>query len=185
MNTVALSGSAWSVRRPRISEALALLAAAWLVPLLVHLVPWHGGRPLGVHLLPVFWTTLVAVRLYGVGFALVVGLVTPLVNLALTGLPAAARLGPMALEVVGFVLVAGWLARRAPRFFLAAPAACVAGKALAIGAQWAVPVFDYTRNPAGHLLASVQNGLAGLAVLSALDVGLGRMRRPREHRGDE
>ena len=149
-----------------------LLVAAWLVPFLVHLVPWHGERPLGVYLLPVFWTTLVAVRVYGIGFALVVGLVTPLVNLALTGLPAAARIGPMALEVVGFVLVAGWLARKAPRFFLAAPAAYATGKALAIGVQWAVPAFDYTRDPAAHLLASLQNGLAGLVILTLLNLGL-------------
>jgi len=172
MNTAASAGSVWSVRQPKISEALGLLVAAWLAPFLVHLIPWQGDRPLGVYLLPVFWTTLVVVRIYGIGFALAVGLVTPLVNLALTGLPAAARIGPMALEVVGFVFVAGWLARQTPMFFLAAPVAYAVGKALAIGAQWAVPVFDYTRNPAEHLLASLENGLAGLVILALLNLGL-------------
>jgi hypothetical protein len=185
MNTATASGSVWSARRPKISAALVLLAAAWLVPFLVHLVPWHGERPLGVYLLPVFWTTLVAVQLYGVGFALAVGLVTPLVNLALTGLPAAARIGPMAVEVVGFVLVSGWLARKAPRFSLAAPLAYAAGKALAIGVQWTVPVFDYTRDPAAHLLASLQNGLAGLVILTLINLGLVWWARRRKDRDAE
>lgn len=172
MNTAPASGSVWLVRQPKISEALMLLVAAWLVPFLVHLIPWQGVRPLGTHLLPVFWTTLVAARFYGIGIALAVGLVTPLLNLILTGLPAVARLGPMAIEVAGFVFVVGWLARKAPRFFLAAPLGFAAGKALAIAVQWAVPAFDYARNPAEHLLTTLQNGLPGLGILTALNIGL-------------
>jgi hypothetical protein len=115
---------------------------------------------------------LVAVRLHGLGFALAVGLVTPAVNLALTGLPAAARLGPMALEVVVFAAVLAVLVRKAPLFFMAAPVAYAAGKALTILTLWAVPAFNYHRPPVDHWAMSMQNAVPGLLVLIVVDLGL-------------
>src|SRR3954468_12358158 len=81
-------------------ETTILLATAWLVPFLVHLLPWSGHRPLGVYLLPVFWTTFVALYFRGAWLGLLVGLVTPVINLAVTGLPVSTTIGSMALEVV-------------------------------------------------------------------------------------
>src|SRR5512141_2305160 len=103
---------------PRINwrETTALLVAAWLVPLLVHLLPWSGPRPLGAYLLPVFWTTFLAVYFRGALLGLLVGLVTPVINLLFAGLPALASTSPLGLEVAGFVLVAAWLLRRRPGF---------------------------------------------------------------------
>ncbi|MFI5337409.1 MAG: hypothetical protein ACHQ5A_11530, partial [Opitutales bacterium] len=69
-------------------ETSVLLVASWLVPVLVHLVPWHGSLPLGVALLPGFWTAFVAVYFFGARIGLPVALVTPAVNLLTTGLPA-------------------------------------------------------------------------------------------------
>lgn len=146
-------------------ETTVLLVVAWLVPVLVHLIPWAGPRPLGVYVLPVFWTTLVAVYFHGGLIGLAVGLVTPLVNLALTGLPAARMTGLMGLEIAGFVFALALLVRRWPGFWAGAPLAWIAGKALAILVQWAVPAFEYHRNPFEHLAGSTQNGLAGLGVL--------------------
>ncbi|MDB6115969.1 MAG: hypothetical protein JWQ62_2914, partial [Lacunisphaera sp.] len=48
-------------------ETTILLAAAGLVPFLVHLLPWSGHRPLGVYVLPVFWTTFIALYFRGAG----------------------------------------------------------------------------------------------------------------------
>ncbi len=157
---------------PRASwrETTVLLAAAWLVPFLVHLLPWNGPRPLGVHVLPVFWTTFLAVYLRGAWAGLLVGLVTPLVNLAFTGLPAGPAAGGMALEAAGFVLAAALLLRRWPGFRLAAPLAWVAAKALAVTAQFLVPVLGDGDNPLAHLARSTRNGLAGLAVLAVINV---------------
>ena len=93
-----------------------------------------------------------------------------MINLALTGLPAFGRIGPMALEVTMFVGVAAILARKAPWSFLAGPLAYAAGKAATIGVLWAVPAFDYQRQPLEHWLGSLQNGLAGLLVLLAINL---------------
>jgi len=150
-------------------EGAVLVAVAWLVPFLVHLIPWGGARPLGVYVLPVFWTTFLAVYFYGALPALAIGLVAPLVNLALTGLPALRSAGLMGLEVGLFVGAAAWLTGRWPAFWLAAPLAWVLAKALALAVQFLVPAFDYAGEPWSHLLRSTQNGLAGLAVLAVIN----------------
>lgn len=151
-------------------EGTALVVVAWLVPFLVHLIPWGGARPLGVYMLPVFWTTFLAVYFYGALPGLAVGLVTPLVNLALTGLPALRMTGNMGMEVAFFVGAAAWLAVRWPAFWLAAPLAWVAAKALVIAVQFLVPAFGYSGEPWPHLLRSTQNGLAGLGVLAVINL---------------
>ncbi len=122
-------------------ETAALAVVAWLVPLLVHLAPWSGTRPLGVYVLPVFWTTFVAVYFYGALPGLAVGLVTPLVNLALTGLPALASVGSMGLEVAFFSLGAALVVSRWPAFWFPAPLAWLAAQALVVGGEVLVPVF--------------------------------------------
>jgi hypothetical protein len=157
---------------PRASwrETTVLLAVAWLVPVLVHLLPWAGSRPLGVYLLPVFWTTFLAVYFHGAGLGLLVGLVTPLINLLFTGLPALKNAGPMSLEVFFFVLVAALLLRRRPGGRLTAPLAWVAGKALALVVQFFLPALGPVEQPLPHLARSVQHGLTGLAVLAVINV---------------
>ena len=149
---------------------MVLLAVAWLVPFLVHIAPWSGAQPLGVYLLPVFWTAFVAVYFYGAAVGLAVGLITPAVNLVFTGLPLPLYISLMALEVFLFVLIAATALSRWPNFRLAAPLAYLAAKAVAIGLQWGIPVFDYHRDPVDHWLASLQNGLAGLGVLLAINL---------------
>lgn len=159
----------FTVRRISWRETFALLVLAWLVPFLVHLIPWAGERPLGAHLLPAFWTAFVAVYLYGGGVGLLVALLVPVFNVVATGLPALERSGLMTLELVAFVGFAAMLVHRWPSMRLAAPLAWVPAKMLAIAVQWAVPNFAYSRNPVEHFLGSTTTALAGLGVLFALN----------------
>jgi hypothetical protein len=151
-------------------ETTILLATAWLVPFLVHLLPWSGHRPLGVYVLPVFWTTFVALYFRGAVLGLLVGLVTPVVSLMVTGLPGSTTIGSMALEVGLFTLAAVLLVRRWPGFVFAAPLAWIIGKGLAIVVQNFIPAFAEYETPWAHLARSTQNGLAGLAMLVAINV---------------
>jgi hypothetical protein len=151
-------------------ETSVLLAAAWLVPVLVHVIPWDGDRPLGVYLLPVFWMTFVALYFHGALLGLLVGLVTPIANLLVTGLPAAKSVGMMSLEVAFFAVIAAWAVARWPNSRLTAPLAYVLAKAAAIMVEFVVPAFGETENPLAHLARSTQNGLAGLAVLAVINV---------------
>lgn len=162
----------FSLERVSWRETLVLMAVAWLVPFLVHLIPWAGPRPLGVHLLPAFWTAFVAVYVYGFGTGALVALVVPFANFCTTGLPALERTGLMTVELVAFVGFAALLVNRWPALRLAAPLAWLPAKLLAIAVQWAFPVFDYTRNPVDHFVGSTSNSLAGLGVLLALNLAL-------------
>ena len=157
---------------PRVGwrETTVLLAAAWLMPVLVHHIPWDGHRPLGVYLLPVFWVTFVALYFHGLALGLLVGLVTPAINLLLTGLPAFMSVGTMSLEVALFAVLAALLVVRWPGFRLAAPLAYLAAKAAAILIEFVIPAFGETEAPLSHLARSAQNGLAGLAVLAAINI---------------
>lgn len=150
-------------------EGALLVALAWLVPFLVHLVPWNGPRMLGVYLLPIFWTTFITVYFYGALPGLAIGLVAPLMNLALTGQPALRSAGMMGLEVALFVAVAAVLVARWPAFWGVAPLAWIAAKAGAIAVQFLVPIFDYSDQPFQHLIRSTQNGLVGLGMLAAIN----------------
>lgn len=162
----------FSLTRASWRETLALMVVAWLVPLLVHLIPWSGSLPLGGHLLPAFWTAFVAVYLYGCGIGLLVALVVPVANLLTTGLPALERVAPMMIELATFVMFAGLLLQRWPSLRLSALLAWVPAKTVAILIQWSVPWFDYTRNPVDHFLGMLSSVLAGLGVLLALNVAL-------------
>jgi hypothetical protein len=150
-------------------DTTVLLAASALVPFLVHLLPWWGHRPLGVYVLPVFWTTFVAVYFRGALVGLAVGLVTPVINLLLTGLPVSTDIGSMVLEVAGFVPLAALLVARGPGCWFWAPAAWIAAKAVALTAQYFIPVFHETENPLLHLIRSTENGIVGLTVLAVIN----------------
>jgi hypothetical protein len=148
------------------------MAAAILVPLLVHKLPWAWPKPAGAYLLPVFWTVFIAVYFTDVRIGLAVALAMPLVNLLVTGLPALDWLGPMGLELTGYVLVASWLVKRWPGMWLAAPLAYLPAKALVVALQWFIPAMHDPRNPIVHLRDSISNGLAGLAVLLVINLVL-------------
>jgi hypothetical protein len=149
-------------------ESFILVAVAWLVPFLVHAIPTTMPRPLGVYLLPIFWTTFVALYFHGALPALAVGLVAPVANWALTGLPNAAGLGVTGMEIAAFCAVAAFAVNRWPAFWLAAPAAWLVAKLAVILLQFLVPAYNYANEPFGHFLRSAQNGMAGLGALTVI-----------------
>jgi hypothetical protein len=170
MNSSTVVSSRVAFRKANVREIAALLAIAWVVPLLVHLAPWAGDRPLGAHLLPMFWAPFVAAYLYGGFVGAGVGLFAPAVNLAFAGFAGFGLIGPLAAEIVVFALLAGWAIRRAPRFLLVAPLACVLAKGVVMLASG---IFGAGLAATANLLApSLAVGLAGLVVLAALNAAL-------------
>jgi len=159
-------------KRATLRDTAVLLAVAWLVPFLVHLVPWSGSRPLGAHLLPMFWTAFVAVYLHGLRFGLVVALFAPALNLALTGLPALRWISVLSFELAVFALFAWWAVRRRPALWLIAPAGYLAAKLAATGLQSLLALFGDLGAPSAFLLGSIRNALPGLAALAAVNFAL-------------
>ena len=174
MTSTATTASAGTFKPLTFREAAVLLALAWLVPFLVHLVPWAGARPLGAYLLPAFWATFVALYFYGATAGLLTGLVVPAINLAVTGLPAWRSFGNTAVEVVVFVLAATWAVRRAPRVWLWAPLAYVAAKMVAsLTVAYAVTVAR--PDAASYFFTHLVTGSgAGLAVLLLINAALAK-----------
>lgn len=157
-------------KRASIRETTVLLAVAWLMPFAVHLVAWQGDRPLGAHLLPMFWAAFAAVYLFGFRTGLLVGLFAPALNLVLTGLPALSRLSWMSLEILAFVLCAWWIVRRQPAWWLVAPACFVCAKTAVTLLQIVIgvlPVEAWELIPVSILLA-----LPGLVVLAGVNVAM-------------
>ncbi len=159
-------------RKVTARETVILLTLAWLVPFLVHLVPWAGARPLGAYLLPMFWATFAAVYLYGAGTGLLVGLFAPAVNLLVTGLPSGKALGLMALELAVFTLVVAWAVRRAPRWWILAPLGYLAAKLVVTLLQLIAFGFGGFEALRHSLVTSFIGGAAGMVVLTAINFAL-------------
>lgn len=160
-------------KRASVRETAVLLVLAWLVPFLVHLVPWTGVRPLGAHLLPMFWAAFAAAYLFGLRTGLLVGLFAPALNLALTGLPAWSRLATLSFEITVFVAIVWWLVRRDRAAWYLAPLAYVAAKAagtLLLFVAGALPVSAWSALPASLVAA-----LPGLGVLIGVSLVLARL----------
>lgn len=151
------------------------MGVAWLIPFLVHVLPWSGARPLGAHLLPMFWATFVAVYFYGLRVGLLTGLFAPVVNLIATGLPALQFLSVLAFELVVFAVFAWLLIRRAHAFWLIAPLGYLVAKSCSSTLHFFMHPFGPIGEPLRFFLGSLQNGLAGLAVLALINFGLVRV----------
>lgn len=149
-----------------------LLAIAWLIPFLVHVLPWGGTRPLGAYLLPMFWMAFVAVYLHGLRLGLLVGLFSPMLNLLITGLPALGWLSMMGLELIVFIFFVWWTIRRTPRFWLIAPFGYLVAKILStLGLALMGKYVDFGTS-SSIIIESLRNGLPGLGVLAVINLAM-------------
>ena len=147
------------------------LAAALALPYLVHLLPAGGGPPQGARLLPIFYAGLVLVLRGAPVPALAVAVLAPLLNRAVTGMPAGPMLPTLMIEVLLFTLVLIAAARILPR---SAPylgpiaylmAAVVARQLLVPGAA-----------PVATVVATVPVAWMGLVMLLTVGVLVGARR---------
>jgi len=86
--------------------ASLLLATGILLPAVFHLI---GGPAAGGMLLPMHIPVLIAGMMLGPFYGAVVGVFIPVVSLLLTGMPDAAKLPFMILQLVSFGFVSGYL----------------------------------------------------------------------------
>jgi hypothetical protein len=169
--------------RPTVRATALLLLAAWVVPFVVHLIPWSGERPIGAYLLPMFWTAFIATYFYGARIGALVGVFVPVLNVILTGLPDVVRLGSTVTELVTFAAVAALLVGRFPRLWVVAPLAYVVAKIFS-AAVVALLRSDAAGWAPAALAASLTRALAGLAVLLVINVVLMRL-RPKSPAGHD
>jgi len=170
MTSLATAAPAGLFRKLTVRDAVLLLALSWLVPFLVHLVPWANPRPLGAYLLPAFWATFVAVYFFGAAAGLLTGLFMPALNLVLTGLPGWRSFGSVSMELVVFVLATTWAVRQAPRLWIWAPLGYVFAKtvtALTLNTTATIDRPDAAGYFFTHLIVGNGAGLVALLLINA------------------
>lgn len=114
--------------------ALLFMAGNIVLPQLCHLV--HLGGPT---LLPIYFFTLVGAYKYGLKAGLLTAVLSPLVNSALFGMPAAAVLPAILVKSVLLAVAAGYTAQRFRRITIPALAGVVlAYQAAGTLVEWAL-----------------------------------------------
>jgi uncharacterized membrane protein len=105
-HTYTATSSAWTLpaRHPRALtiQAGLVLAAAWLLPAVIHLL----GLPVR-QLLPMHWPAMLAGLVYGWRSGAVIGALSPIVSYAISGMPRPAVLPSMTLELAAYGAIAG------------------------------------------------------------------------------
>ncbi|MSU66077.1 MAG: hypothetical protein EXS38_08280 [Opitutus sp.] len=117
------------------SEVGILLALSLMFPFLIHILPVPEDARLGPRLLPMFYAPLLGALLGRTRSALIVAVVAPWLNWALTSHPIPPIAFVMTLQLLTFVgVLRALLARLGSRWFLAAPAyvGCVMVGALTV-----------------------------------------------------
>jgi hypothetical protein len=151
-----------------LATTVSALALSAVLPVLVHMLPVTGGMPAGARLLPIFFAPLIAALLGRPAAALTAALLAPALNHLLTGMPAAATLPGLMMQLVLFTGLAVLLARR-PLLTLLAPAAYLLAYYLApvlLTLLAALPGLDHlaggSTRPLTAVLASAWPGLLAL-----------------------
>jgi len=128
-------------------QGLLLIAAAWLLPSLAHLM----GLPVRM-LLPMHWPVVLAGLCYGWRSGAVIGAAAPLVSYLLSGMPPPMVLPAMTLELAAYGFLAGFAREVLHRGrFEATLASLLGGRVLFVGVMLATgvivgPLPDYLRN---------------------------------------
>lgn len=160
----------------QIPAVLVTLGLMWLVPFLIHLIPFSGIVPLGARLLPIFYAPLLAAWLFNPVVAIASSLLMPFINNSFTGMPTFNMAVMLSLELGVFSLVLTIYKNCYPRLPILAPFAVIAGKAVSALLLFFIPLVSLS--PWAYFTSSVTNAIPGLLILLALNLTL--MRLPHE-----
>lgn len=131
--TVKLYSLGWREMRTYLF-ALLFIAGNIVLPQLCHLIP-QGG----LMLLPIYFFTLIAAYKFGLRVGLLTAVLSPLINSALFGMPAAAALPVITIKGVLLAAAAAWMASRSKGASLLALIGVVLGYQLVGGLiEWAM-----------------------------------------------
>lgn len=161
----------------QIPAALITMGLMWLIPFLIHLIPFGGTVPLGARLLPILYAPLLAAWLFHPIVALASSLLMPFTNYALTGMPAFNVAVMLSVELGVFSFILTICKKRFPRQPLLAPLAVIAGKTV-----FALLLFIFSLlplSPWAYFTSSVVNAIPGLLVLLAINLTLIRLPHER------
>lgn len=143
---------------------LAAIAAPWLV----HLIP-GTSVPLGPVLLPMFYAPMLAALMLRLPLAVAVSIGTPIISQYLTGLPPAAVLPSLMLQIACFVI--------ALRAIRALPWVVAVAAAYAVGLASAAIVARLVGATPIDVMGTIAVGWPGIVVLAGLGLLADRLLR--------
>lgn len=138
------------------------VAASLLLPELFHMV---GGQAAGGLFLPMHIPVFLAGLLIGPYCAAAVGVLAPILSFFITGMPPAAMLPFMIVELVSYGLISGWLSVKGINIYFCLISAMIGGrliKAAVLAA--AFYLFHWNVSPAASVLTAAVTGIPGIAV---------------------
>lgn len=139
-----------------------LLATGLLLPFVFHMV---GGPATGGMLLPMHLPVLLGGLLLGPFYGALVGAFTPLMSFLLTGMPTAAKLPFMILELVSYGAISGFLQVKKQNLYLSLVCAQIGGRLVNAAALFAaLYLLHLNVPPAATLVSALVTGLPGIAV---------------------
>lgn len=156
---------AQSLRHPakRICTGALLLAMGILLPQVFHMI---GGPAAGGMFLPMHIPVLLAGLLLGAPYGALLGVITPLLSFMATGMPAAAKLPFMLLELTAYGALAGLpLSSKPYGFYLNLLIAQIGGRVVnALALVVAAHVLHLNVPAAATVLTALVTGLPGVAI---------------------
>lgn len=146
-----------------------LLCLSVMFPFMIHVIPVPENAQLGPRLLPMFYAPLLAALLGRTRSALVVALLAPWLNWALTSYPFPRSALVMMVQLLAFVVaVRALLAGFGARWFIATPA-YLSGMAAAVLAAAIFPGLIGGRGALEWAAHTVAIGLPGIAILMLIN----------------
>lgn len=146
--------------------SLISLFPAVMLPFVVHLIPNNGVLPYGALFLPIFYAPLVVSIKYNLRTALLLGLFAPIVNYMLTGHPASSLVLVMTLELVVFSVIVNILKQNKYAKFVSGGIGYLITKCFSMITLMMIPSVLSGVNPIKFALQSIQNGIAGVFLLT-------------------
>ena len=162
--------NAETMKKLQIKETVLLLGGSILLQFIIHLVPSYNNVPVGAILLPMFYAPLIAAVFFKPHVAVLTGILTPLLNYALTGFPVPANGAVLTVELLVFALAASFLLRKNNSKNVSALLALLCAKAASWMIFVSIPFAGVFTS--GFFIQSFITAVPGIFVLSLLNIFL-------------
>jgi hypothetical protein len=153
----------------QVKQTILLLAAAVIVPLLIHLIPAVNGQPAGAYLLPIFYAPLIAVLFFRFHTAFITAVFSPVMNYLITGNPHFQLVLTMSLELAVFVIVCYFLSKINTLRIITGVAAYAATILILFALLPVIKILP-PNAVSGFLLNSVSAGIPGVIIIAAINI---------------
>ncbi len=150
-----------------IPQSLIVLAAAVAVPFLIHLIPFSGGVPLGMKILPLFYIPLIAILVFRFHVGFIAALLAPIVNYLITGQPVFEMVMLLSAELALFAGAVYLCAKHKYLRWIAGPLSFIIAKGISSLSMGWMP-FEMTSGE--YWINAVSNGTLGIMLLLILNI---------------